>query len=89
MIGELGHFALVLALLVVLLQAALPLLGAQRANAAWMSVARPAAYAQLALVGLAFAVLTYAFVAQDRSFEYVAQNSNCASAVERATFIRA
>ena len=41
-----------------------------------MAVARPAAYAQLALVGLAFATLTWAFVAQDRSFEYVAQNSN-------------
>ncbi|GAA5009642.1 heme lyase CcmF/NrfE family subunit [Pseudoluteimonas lycopersici] len=76
MLGELGHFALVLALLVVLLQAALPLLGAWRGNAVWMSVARPAAYAQLALVGIAFAVLTWAFVAQDRSFEYVAQNSN-------------
>jgi cytochrome c-type biogenesis protein CcmF len=76
MLGELGHFALVLALLVVLLQAALPLLGAQRGNATWMAVARPAAYAQLALVAIAFAVLTHAFVVQDRSFEYVAQNSN-------------
>ena len=76
MLGELGHFALVLALLVVLLQAALPLVGAQRGIDAWMAVARPAAYAQLALVGLAFATLTWAFVAQDRSFEYVAQNSN-------------
>ena len=36
MLGELGHFALVLALLVVLLQAALPLLGVQRGNATWM-----------------------------------------------------
>jgi cytochrome c-type biogenesis protein CcmF len=76
MLGEFGHFALVLALLVVLLQAALPLLGAQRGNTAWMAVARPAAYAQFALVAIAFAVLTYAFVAQDRSFEYVATNSN-------------
>ena len=76
MLGELGHFALVLALLVVLLQAALPLLGAQHGRASWMAVARPAAYAQLALVGIAFAVLTWAFVAQDRSFEYVAKNSN-------------
>ena len=76
MLGELGHFALVLALLVVLLQAALPLVGAQRGIGAWMAVARPAAYAQLALVGIAFAALTYAFVVQDRSFEYVARNSN-------------
>jgi len=76
MLGELGHFALVLALLVVALQAALPLVGAQRGNPAWMAVARPAACAQFALVAIAFSALTCAFVAQDRSFEYVARNSN-------------
>ena len=57
MLGELGQIALILALLVSVLQAALPLAGAQRGVAPWMAVARPAAYAQLGLVGLAFAVL--------------------------------
>ncbi|HVI57646.1 MAG TPA: heme lyase CcmF/NrfE family subunit [Luteimonas sp.] len=73
---ELGQVALVLALLVALLQAALPLAGAQRGNAAWIAVARPAAYVQLLLVAGAFAVLTTAFVAQDFSVRYVAENSN-------------
>lgn len=76
MLPELGQFALVLALLVSVLQAILPLVGAQRGIAAWTAVARPAAYAQLALVALAFAILTHAFVVQDFSLRYVAQNSN-------------
>jgi cytochrome c-type biogenesis protein CcmF len=41
-----------------------------------MAVARPAAYAQLALVASAFAILTHAFVVQDFSVQYVAENSN-------------
>ena len=76
MLGELGHYALLLALVVACVQTVLPLLGAQRGHRDWMAVARPAAYAQLALVGFAFAVLTWAFVVQDRSFTYVAENSN-------------
>ncbi len=76
MLPELGQVALVLALLLAALQAALPLAGAHRGIAPWMAVARPAAYAQLLLVGLAFAVLTYGFVSQDFSQRYVAENSN-------------
>src|SRR3546814_14200244 len=41
-----------------------------------MAVARPAAYAQLLLVAGAFAILTHAFVTQDFSVLYVAENSN-------------
>ncbi|RPE81465.1 heme lyase CcmF/NrfE family subunit [Vulcaniibacterium tengchongense] len=74
--AELGQVALVLALLVAVLQAALPLAGAQKQVPAWMAVARPAAYAQLALVALAFAILTCGFVGQDFSLRYVAENSN-------------
>ncbi|MCF7220185.1 heme lyase CcmF/NrfE family subunit [Marilutibacter chinensis] len=76
MLPELGQIALLLALLVAVLQGALPLLGAQRGLATWMAVARPAAYAQLALVGIAYAILTHAFVVQDFSVAYVAQHSN-------------
>ena len=76
MLPELGQVALLLALLVALLQAALPLAGAQRGIAPWMRVARPAAYAQLALVVFAFAVLTHGFVTADFSLRYVAENSN-------------
>ena len=76
MIPELGQVALILALLVAILQFALPLWGAQRGNAALMAVARPAAYAQLSLVLLAFVLLSVAFARQDFSVLYVANNSN-------------
>ncbi len=76
MLPELGQIALILALLVAILQAVLPLAGAHRGKAAWMDIARPAAYAQLWLVMLAFIALTVAFVQQDFSVKYVADNSN-------------
>jgi cytochrome c-type biogenesis protein CcmF len=76
MLPELGQVALALALLIASLQALLPLIGAQRGIAPWMAVARPAAYAQLGLVALAFVILTWGFVSQDFSLRYVADNSN-------------
>lgn len=76
MLPELGQIALILALLIAALQALLPMLGAQRGITAWMALARPAAYAQLALVAAAFVILTHAFVVQDFSLKYVAENSN-------------
>ncbi|NUS59780.1 MAG: heme lyase CcmF/NrfE family subunit, partial [Lysobacter sp.] len=76
MLPELGQLALILALLVSLVQAVLPLAGAHRGRASWMAVARPAAYLQLGLVALAFGLLAHAFATQDFSLRYVAQNSN-------------
>ncbi|MBX4378023.1 hypothetical protein K4H02_23495, partial [Mycobacterium tuberculosis] len=62
MLPELGQVLLVCALLAALLQAVLPLWGAQRQRAAWMAVARPAALVQLVALLGAFALLTVAFV---------------------------
>ncbi|MGX5731873.1 heme lyase CcmF/NrfE family subunit [Pseudoxanthomonas beigongshangi] len=76
MLPEIGQITLILALLVSLLQAILPLAGAHRGKAAWMAVARPAAYGQLFLLLAAFVILTVAFVTQDFSVKYVAENSN-------------
>ncbi len=76
MLPELGQILLVTALLMAVLQTVLPLWGAHRGRATWMEVARPAAYAQLALLLGAFGVLTAAFVTQDFSVRYVAENSN-------------
>ena len=76
MIPELGHFALMLALLVAVLQGVLPLIGVQRNHAPWIALARPAAQAQWLLLLLSFACLTYAFVTNDFSVSYVAQHSN-------------
>ena len=76
MIPELGHFALILALPVALILGTLPLIGAQRGNAAWVALARPAAQVQFLLVAFAFGCLTWAFIANDFSVTYVAQHSN-------------
>ena len=84
MLPELGQAASLLALLTALLQVVLPLAGAQAASnparerfaSAAMAVARPAAYAQLLLMLFAYVVLTAAFVQQDFSVKYVADNSN-------------
>ena len=76
MIPELGQFALILALLVAAVQALLPLIGAQTGRTRWIALARPTALVQFALVALSFALLTHAFVVQDFSVAYVAQNSN-------------
>ena len=76
MLPELGQIALALALLVAIMQSLLPLFGAHRNDTALMAVARPAAYLQLLLVGLAFAILAHAFVIGDFSVKYVADNSN-------------
>jgi cytochrome c-type biogenesis protein CcmF len=76
MIPELGQFALILATLLAVLQSVLPLWGAARGRASWMAVARPAATGQFVFVALAFGLLATAFVQQDFSVAYVAQNSN-------------
>ena len=73
---EIGHFSLIIALCIALVLGTLPLAGAARGNAAWMAVARPAAQGLFLFIALAFACLTYAFVANDFSVTYVAQHSN-------------
>jgi len=78
MIVELGHFALILALLLALLQASLPLVGAARAHLGWMAVGQSTAMAQFGLVALAFAALVHAYVTSDFSVANVAENSHSA-----------
>src|SRR5258706_1846356 len=76
MAPELGHLALILALLIALIQALLPLVGPHRGHAGWIALARPAAQTQFVLVLMAFACLMQAFVANDFSVAYVAAHSN-------------
>ena len=76
MIPELGQFSLVLALCLALVQSVLPIAGAARGNAAWMSVARPAAQGQFVFVAIAFGCLAWSFVNNDFSVLNVATNSN-------------
>ncbi len=76
MIPEVGHFALIVALCVAVAQTLLPLAGATFGVQRWVAVAVPAALAQLLLIAVAYACLTWAFLAHDFSVLYVARNSN-------------
>ncbi len=78
MIAEIGHFALILALLVALVQGTLPMIGAHRGDAAWMALARPASAAQFVFVAAAFLSLMAAYLVSDFSVANVAQNSHSA-----------
>src|SRR5205814_2152560 len=72
MITEIGHFALVLALCVALLQAVLPLYGAARGDGPLIAWARPAALAQFLFVAIAFFALMHAYAVSDFSLANVA-----------------
>ncbi|MAU51283.1 MAG: heme lyase NrfEFG subunit NrfE [Roseovarius sp.] len=76
MITELGHFALILACLVAVLQSTVPLIGAHKRWPGWMAVAEPAAVAQFLLTAASFAALTHAFVTSDFSLRLVVLNSH-------------
>jgi cytochrome c-type biogenesis protein CcmF len=78
MIAEFGHFALILAFVASLIQASVPLVGAQKGWADWMRVAEPAAGLSLLLTAFAFAALTTAFVNSDFSVQLVASHSHSA-----------
>jgi cytochrome c-type biogenesis protein CcmF len=76
MIAEIGHFALILALAVALLQATLPLVGAKRNDPVLMGLSGPTSVVQFLLVAVAFASLLHAYVTSDFSVLNVAQNSH-------------
>jgi cytochrome c-type biogenesis protein CcmF len=78
MLVEIGHFALVLALLVALVQGTVPLIGASVRSRPLMDLARPAALLQFALVALAFATFMHAHIVSDFSVRNVFENSNTA-----------
>ena len=75
---ELGHFALIVALLLAVAQAGFGLVGAAVGSSRHMAVARPAVAGQWVFVAVAFGVLAWAFQRNDFSVLYVAQNSNSA-----------
>ena len=76
---ELGHFCLILALGVSLIQAVLPLVGTLKPHskfALWQALARPSAVLVFVLVSLSFATLAGAFLGNDFSVRYVSEHSN-------------
>jgi cytochrome c-type biogenesis protein CcmF len=76
MIPEFGHYALVLALCIALIQGVLSLLGAHYGRRDWLVLARPAAQTAFLLLAIAFGVLAWSFYVNDFSVLYVAEHSN-------------
>ncbi len=78
MIPELGHFALVLALALALIQATVPMFGARRNDPLLMGVAGTTAIGQFCFVALSFAALVACYVQSDFSVLTVFENSHSA-----------
>ena len=78
MIVETGHFALVLAFVLALIQSVVPVWGAVTDDRRLMQTAAPVANVLFALVTLSFAALTWAYLASDFSVVNVWENSHSA-----------
>lgn len=78
MIVELGHYALVLAFALSLVQSVVPVMGALRGDDRLMATAPPMSIMQFLLVLLSFAALTVAYVTSDFSVVNVWENSHSA-----------
>ncbi|MQY41567.1 heme lyase CcmF/NrfE family subunit [Epibacterium sp. SM1969] len=78
MITELGHFSLILAFLIAIVQMVVPLVGAHKRWPGWMAMAEPAAQAQFAFVAFSFGALMWGFITSDFSINIVMQNSHSA-----------
>ena len=76
MFVEIGHFALILAACVALLQGVIPLAGTVNGNTPWQSLAQPAAVLQFVLIAFSFGVLAHAALSDDFSVKYIAAHSN-------------
>ena len=78
MLPELGHFALVLALVLAGLQAFFGIAGPALGRDRWIAATLSAVVGQFVMVATAVGILVYAFVNFDFSVQYVAENSNSA-----------
>jgi cytochrome c-type biogenesis protein CcmF len=75
---EIGHYALVMAFGLALVQGTLPLVGAHRQDVALMALPRATALGQFVFITIAFGALIHAFVTSDFSVANVAANSHSA-----------
>ncbi len=78
MIAELGHYALVLALLLALVQGSFPIFGAKAGDEKLMALGQSTAFGSFLFIALSFAALTHAYVISDFSLQNVWENSHSA-----------
>jgi cytochrome c-type biogenesis protein CcmF len=78
MLPELGHFALILAMLLAGLQAFFGIVGPITGRDRWTTAVTPAVAGQFVMIGTSVACLIYSFISNDFSVRYIAENSNSA-----------
>jgi cytochrome c-type biogenesis protein CcmF len=76
MIPELGNFCLFLAIALAVMQIIFPLKGAINGNPGYLLLGRYTAWGQFILITISISTLGYAFLTNDFSVAYVAENSN-------------
>jgi cytochrome c-type biogenesis protein CcmF len=76
MITEIGHFTLIMALFIAIIQGTLPFAGVYKGRPGWMGIAVSASQLQFALVLVAFFALMNGYVASDFTIKNVAMNSH-------------
>ena len=76
MTAELGHGALIVALCLAVIQAIVPMVGSFAGYRSWMRLGHSLALGQFVLLAISFACLANAFLQDDFSLQYVADNSN-------------
>jgi cytochrome c-type biogenesis protein CcmF len=76
MTAELGHGALIVALCLAVIQAIVPMVGSFAGYRSWMRLGHSLALGQFAILAISFACLATAFLQDDFSLQYVANNSN-------------
>jgi cytochrome c-type biogenesis protein CcmF len=78
MIPELGQYALILALVLSIVLAIIPMLGAARGDVFLMNFAKPISKSLFFFLSISMLCLAYAFATDDFTVKYVASNSNTA-----------
>lgn len=76
MLAEVGNFALVLAFCIAVLQVMVSFMGLQQNSLRLMNATSWLTWGQLGFLAVSYALLTQAFLTNDFSVAYVAQNSN-------------
>jgi cytochrome c-type biogenesis protein CcmF len=82
MIVELGHLCLIIALVLSLVLSVTPLLGVAKSNVTLMRTGESLAIGQFVFIALSTMAMVWAFVHDDFSVAYIAQNSNSALPVQ-------
>ena len=76
MIIEIGHFAVITALVLAVIGIAAPIVGLKRRDAVWVEVGRQAVTLNFVLISIGVLAMVYSYLTQDYSVKYVYATSN-------------